>query len=719
MIPPHVPTLPFTTGVADLGERVFHGSSGARVPLTDVEVRLLGYLAGRGVVGRDQLLREVWGWSARAVSRTVDTAVWRLRQKVEADPSSPEHLLTAPGGWRLQLLAPAPEAPVGVVRREGLRRALAEAAGRGGWVSVVGPGGAGKTTLLRDLAAERGAAVVSLAGCASLGALVAAVAGQAGWTAVDELPALVRALAGRGGLLLLDDLDAGVGPARELQRALAAGAPAVTVVATSRERLATPGEQLVAVPGMTPAEARALFDARRVDGGGDAWSDDAAVGRVLAAVDHLPLAVELVAGWIDVMGPADLLTRLEGSLELLAGGPVDLRRVVAASWALLGDDARGGLLALAAFEDGFTLAEAEQVAPRAAAALREGVRRSLVQRDGESYRLWAAVRAFARELGVPASASAALRAALAADARAWRDGLDTPARPALLRAAERRRRDLLSAAAGAAGDGDPAAAPLALVLAHLPGHLDDRIAALERAARVAEGDLELPAVLAALWKGRGRPDEARRVLAAVMPRAAGSPRWRAELLLVAGVVERDHGEPAAAERALDEALALARALPDGALLTARALVDRAWLHAGQGRTRDAEAAYHEALELLPASLPARRAPALANLANLHRETGRDPLPLLVAALDAHVAVANRQGEGVVAGSIAAHHTERGDPDAALAWFESRAGRVPRHRARPRRVGVPPQPRRTPPPPPRHRRRPRRPRGGDRGPRGAR
>ena len=155
MIPPHVPTLPFTTGVADLGERVFHGSSGARVPLTDVEVRLLGYLAGRGVVGRDQLLREVWGWSARAVSRTVDTAVWRLRQKVEADPSSPEHLLTAPGGWRLQLLAPAPEAPVGVVRREGAGARTRGAVGDVGGLS--GGGGVGPAVRLVGVGSQRSA----------------------------------------------------------------------------------------------------------------------------------------------------------------------------------------------------------------------------------------------------------------------------------------------------------------------------------------------------------------------------------------------------------------------------------------------------------------------------------------------------------------------------------------------------------------------------------
>jgi DNA-binding response OmpR family regulator/predicted ATPase len=68
--------------------------------LTSHEAALLRYLADRPgmVVSREELLREVWGYQTAVRSRTTDDTMWRLRQKVEADPKNPRHLLTAHGG---------------------------------------------------------------------------------------------------------------------------------------------------------------------------------------------------------------------------------------------------------------------------------------------------------------------------------------------------------------------------------------------------------------------------------------------------------------------------------------------------------------------------------------------------------------------------------------------------------------------------------------------
>ena len=65
---------------------------------------LLALLRRRGaVISREDLLQEVWGYSASVVSRTVDTHIAELRRKLEADPSSPRHILTArKAGYRLE-----------------------------------------------------------------------------------------------------------------------------------------------------------------------------------------------------------------------------------------------------------------------------------------------------------------------------------------------------------------------------------------------------------------------------------------------------------------------------------------------------------------------------------------------------------------------------------------------------------------------------------------
>ena len=74
-----------------------------KVRLTDKETAILKYLyrAGDKVVSRDVLLDEGWGYNASVTTHTLETHVYRLRQKIEADPSSAKILVTEPGGYRL------------------------------------------------------------------------------------------------------------------------------------------------------------------------------------------------------------------------------------------------------------------------------------------------------------------------------------------------------------------------------------------------------------------------------------------------------------------------------------------------------------------------------------------------------------------------------------------------------------------------------------------
>jgi two-component system, OmpR family, alkaline phosphatase synthesis response regulator PhoP len=80
--------------------------AGRPVPLRPKEYDLLGALLrheGR-VVGRAELLREVWGYHESVLSRTLDTHVGELRRKLEEDPAAPRHILTVrKAGYRLAL----------------------------------------------------------------------------------------------------------------------------------------------------------------------------------------------------------------------------------------------------------------------------------------------------------------------------------------------------------------------------------------------------------------------------------------------------------------------------------------------------------------------------------------------------------------------------------------------------------------------------------------
>ena len=74
-----------------------------KIRLTEKETNILKYLyrANSGVVARDVLLHEVWGYNAGVTTHTLETHIYRLRQKIEPDPSNARILVTEPGGYRL------------------------------------------------------------------------------------------------------------------------------------------------------------------------------------------------------------------------------------------------------------------------------------------------------------------------------------------------------------------------------------------------------------------------------------------------------------------------------------------------------------------------------------------------------------------------------------------------------------------------------------------
>jgi DNA-binding response OmpR family regulator len=75
-----------------------------KIRLTEKETNILKYLyrAAAKPVGREELLREVWGYNAAVTTHTLETHIYRLRQKIEPDPANLRLLLTEAGGYRLQ-----------------------------------------------------------------------------------------------------------------------------------------------------------------------------------------------------------------------------------------------------------------------------------------------------------------------------------------------------------------------------------------------------------------------------------------------------------------------------------------------------------------------------------------------------------------------------------------------------------------------------------------
>jgi DNA-binding response OmpR family regulator len=76
-----------------------------KIRLTEKETDILRYLfrAGGKTVPRDELLQEIWGYNAQVTTHTLETHLYRLRQKLEPNPGAARYLITDQNGYSLQL----------------------------------------------------------------------------------------------------------------------------------------------------------------------------------------------------------------------------------------------------------------------------------------------------------------------------------------------------------------------------------------------------------------------------------------------------------------------------------------------------------------------------------------------------------------------------------------------------------------------------------------
>ncbi|MFG1687214.1 BTAD domain-containing putative transcriptional regulator [Nonomuraea sp. NPDC049269] len=316
-----------------------------------------------------------------------------------------------------------------VGRAEELRRLATLPAGSR-LVTLTGPGGTGKTRLAVEASGRMSGEVcfVDLAPLSDGAQVAPAVAAALGLReSGPPEDRLVAALADRPVLVILDNCEHVVTGAAGLAHRLLAACPALRILATSREALGITGEVLfpvgqLAVPGpdATLAEALAgpavrLFADRAAAVRHGFVVDAATIGavrRICAALDGLPLAIELAAARLRSFTLEEVDARLADRFRLLSRGErtaaprhQTLRAVVDWSWGLL--DAREQALArrLTVFAGGATLTDAEQVCGLAgpvgyddvAGVLAGLVDKSLVEAHDGRYRMLETVREYCAE----------------------------------------------------------------------------------------------------------------------------------------------------------------------------------------------------------------------------------------------------------------------------------------------------------------------------------
>ncbi|MGQ0601189.1 MAG: BTAD domain-containing putative transcriptional regulator, partial [Anaerolineales bacterium] len=294
-------------------------------------------------------------------------------------------------------------------------------------LTLVGPGGIGKTRLALQAAAAslhgfpHGIYFVPLAPVTQPANIAAAIAhalnfrfrGQA-----EPLSQLLQHLRDREILLVMDNFEhllAGAGLLSDILET----APAVRCLVTSREPLRLRWEWLFEVEGLaTPGDGRAveienysavqLFvqvarqkqSRFRLD-----ESTRPHVARLCRLVQGMPLGIELAAAWVRSLSTAEIVARIERSLDFLAAPMRDaperhqsLRAVFTQSWDMLTETEQTIFERLAVFQGGFVRAAAERVAGASLLALAALVDKSLVRLSPSArYEIHEVLRQFALE----------------------------------------------------------------------------------------------------------------------------------------------------------------------------------------------------------------------------------------------------------------------------------------------------------------------------------
>ncbi|WP_428952076.1 BTAD domain-containing putative transcriptional regulator [Streptomyces sp. cg35] len=290
-------------------------------------------------------------------------------------------------------------------------------------VTLTGPGGAGKTRLAVEAGrAHADVCYVELApltvGTGIPYAILTALGvreGLRGPQGEEATERLVAALEGRELLLVLDNCEHLVEGAAQVAGLLLGTCSGLRILATSREALGITGEVLCPVPPLAAGPAAQLFRDRaaavRPGFDGDEHARVAAIDGICAALDGLPLAIELAAARLRTLTVDELAERLGDRFRVLSRGDRTkaprhrtLRAVVEWSWELLDQEERDLACRLTVFaggglSGGATLDAVEAVCgiPYPEDLLASLAEKSFLEASDGRYRMLETIRAFCAE----------------------------------------------------------------------------------------------------------------------------------------------------------------------------------------------------------------------------------------------------------------------------------------------------------------------------------
>ncbi len=484
-------------------------------------------------------------------------------------------------------------------------------------LTLVGSPGVGKTRLALEVATalthdfEHGVRFVELAGIGDPADVVGALADSLELKEQSGKPlseTVINRLSPLHLLLVLDNFEHVLTAAPFIAQLLAA-CPFLKVLVTSRAPLRIRSEHECAIAPLPSAEAVALFVARvRAGEPGFQLTDEnrPVVTELCARVDHLPLAIELIAGRAPGATPVELLRLLEQRLSALDSGPRDLptrqqtlRAAIAWSYERLGPTEQHVFAHLGLFAGGCSQ-EAAQAVTNAGEPISEALgtlgRASLIQilsvAGATRYSLLETVREFALEQLEATHAGPAARVRHCDFFTDW---------------AERVR--------------PPLTGPQDRAFDQIDREHDNLRAALAFALENGRG-LRLAVAVTDYWAIRGHLSEGRRWLSqALAIELQAAPALRAAALSAAGKLATRQGDYPTARALFEQAIALFKVLGDGPALS-RAVRSLGIVADNEGNSELARLQYQESLDLSrECADPRGVAAALTNLGLLAAEAG--------------------------------------------------------------------------------------------------